>query len=303
MAFTLEKLRDLALQQGEQLLCIYTQLGATQKECDRLRGVIDDCAKEWMRIDGIPFEGGIDGAMRAAVGEINRLRAELAGAHSRIEAMKDVGDDLSDAIERFAEASYAFADDPGENQDDPKAVAERRRQEELQALIARKINALKTERDRLAGEFAAARAAAAEVDRAGGDAPHEPAMGLANWIRARAQLAAAKKPDCDSVLPMSIDDGTRITVDSIAGGPWPPAYVRLRRIHDSKGDELASYAIENRLSDNVVKAAEALLGSEFVSTSPDGSWRFIRFSDTAILELRNAVQQARAAKKPAGSPR
>ena len=34
----------------------------------------------------------------------------------------------------------------------------------------------------------AAREAAADVDRAGGDAPHEPAMGLAAWIRARGQM-------------------------------------------------------------------------------------------------------------------
>lgn len=189
MRFPLEKLRELALQQCEQLLGMYTQLRATQKECDRLRAELDSLRDAWLDVTG----------------QANSWPAGPAG-------------------------------------------------------------------DRMAQD----------------------------WVRK--QLDTAKNLDCDSVLPMSIDDGTRITVDSIAGGPWPPAYVRLRRIHDSKGDELASYAIENRLNNEVVKAAEALLGSEFVSTSPDGSWRFIRFSDTAILELRNAVQQARAAKKPAGSP-
>lgn len=46
-------------------------------EVQRLRKLIEDTAKEWQRIEGIPFEGGIDAAMRAGVDEIVRLRAQV----------------------------------------------------------------------------------------------------------------------------------------------------------------------------------------------------------------------------------
>lgn len=71
------------------------ELGLAWEECDRnsllldardgvisnqnteikhLRDLIDMAAKHWLSIDGIAWEGGIDEAMAAAVGEIIRLR-------------------------------------------------------------------------------------------------------------------------------------------------------------------------------------------------------------------------------------
>lgn len=54
-------------------------------------------------------------------------------------------------------------------------------------------------------ELGKAKAASAEVDRAGGDAPHEPALGLAGWIRAWADVTN----DELSELRCRLDDAER----------------------------------------------------------------------------------------------
>ena len=59
--------------------------------------------------------------------------------------------------------------------------------------------ALEAEPPAAPNELAAAYEAAAEVDRAGGDAPHAPSIGLAAWIRARHKLDTQPAPAAGSV--------------------------------------------------------------------------------------------------------
>ena len=50
-----------------------------------LMELIDRTAAHWLSIDGIPWEGGIDAAMEAAVGEIERLREMMVMTDDRLE--------------------------------------------------------------------------------------------------------------------------------------------------------------------------------------------------------------------------
>lgn len=51
------------------------------EEVQHLRSIIDAAARPWTALDpGIPWEGGIDKAMEAACGEIERLRARVVEA-------------------------------------------------------------------------------------------------------------------------------------------------------------------------------------------------------------------------------
>lgn len=49
--------------------------------------LIDATATAWLTIDGIPWEGAIDAAMKAAVAEIVRLRARLAEREAELAAL------------------------------------------------------------------------------------------------------------------------------------------------------------------------------------------------------------------------
>ena len=74
-------------------------------EVERLRAVIDDTAKAWQGLNGlppVPFEGAIDGAMRAAVKEVERLRA----AQNEV-AVRELEAVLSN-YEGSCDADYAF---------------------------------------------------------------------------------------------------------------------------------------------------------------------------------------------------
>lgn len=51
--------------------------GEAAAEIERLRQLIDKTGTEWLAIEGVPFDGAIDGAMKAAVAEIERLREAL----------------------------------------------------------------------------------------------------------------------------------------------------------------------------------------------------------------------------------
>jgi len=63
--------RCTGIEQGFRVRVMDDKLRA---ENERLHGVIDATAKHWLSIEGVPWEGAIDGAMEAAVGEIARLR-------------------------------------------------------------------------------------------------------------------------------------------------------------------------------------------------------------------------------------
>lgn len=61
-----------------------------------------------------------------------------------------------------------------------------------------------------AAKLAEARAAAAEVDRAGGDAPHDPAIGLAAWIRARELMHVIEAFDLRPALATDLVVGAKV---------------------------------------------------------------------------------------------
>lgn len=57
-----------------------------EAEIARLRKLIDDAASHWLGADlEIPFEGAIDGAMKAAINEIKSLRKQLTKAKGAID--------------------------------------------------------------------------------------------------------------------------------------------------------------------------------------------------------------------------
>lgn len=102
---------------NERLLRTERERDEARAELAHLRAVIDATAKEWLKIDSIPFEGAIDGAMRAAVGEIARLRAvqaqavkvdaELWAQVRPYLAAADLGRTWASIIKRLAEAEKA----------------------------------------------------------------------------------------------------------------------------------------------------------------------------------------------------
>ncbi len=62
---------------SSDLLEVWTALTVEVEDCERLNTLIEAAGKHWLSIEGIPWEGAIDEAMEAAVGEIQRLRERL----------------------------------------------------------------------------------------------------------------------------------------------------------------------------------------------------------------------------------
>ena len=59
-------------------------------EIDRLQALIALTAEAWLSLDpGVPWEGAIDAAMRAAVAEIDRLRGEVAELRDALRWLDD----------------------------------------------------------------------------------------------------------------------------------------------------------------------------------------------------------------------
>lgn len=104
------------------------------------------------------------------------------------------------------------------------------------------------ERDEALAKLAEAQAAAAEVDKASGDAPHEPCMGLAAWIRCRLEMAGNAKPE-----PSREFD---VTFPTDADGVEIPTVVRL-----SIKTELVSEKLAECTSEEVARRIADLLNA------------------------------------------
>lgn len=101
--------------------------------------------------------------------------------------------------------------------------------------------------ERLRKDLDDARKAAAEVDRAGGDAPHEPCMGLAAWIRCRGEMQRAA--EARAVKAEAERDELRTEWFGIAGGEnsFPS---------DHGGDCIAQQQVAAWLADGQAARAE-----------------------------------------------